>query len=48
MSFKPIKKKLKEYRKKKKRDTSLAFLEYRLESELESETKWELDLVPNP
>jgi hypothetical protein len=48
MSFKAVKKKLKEYRKKKKRDTGLDFLEYRLELELELETKRELDLVPNP
>ena len=47
MSFKPIKKRLKEYRKKKKRDTGLAFLEYGSESELESEIEQELDLVPN-
>jgi hypothetical protein len=48
MSFKAVKKKLKEYGKKKKRDTSLAFLEYGLESELESETEQELDPIPNP
>ena len=48
MSFKAVKKKLKEYGKKKRRDTGLAFLEYRSESGLESETKQELDLVPDP
>jgi hypothetical protein len=48
MSFKAVKKKLKEYKKKKKRDTRLAFLEYRSESESELETKQELDLVPDP
>jgi len=37
LSFKAIKKKLKEYGKKRKRDTGLEFLEYRLESELEPE-----------
>jgi hypothetical protein len=32
VSFKAVKKKLKEYGKKKRRDTSLEFLEYRSES----------------
>jgi hypothetical protein len=35
MSFKAVQKKLKEYRKKSKKDTGLDFLEYSLESELE-------------
>jgi hypothetical protein len=48
MNFKAIKKKLKEYRKKKKRDIGLDFLEYGSELELELETKRELDLVPDP
>jgi hypothetical protein len=52
VSFKAVKKKLKEYGKKKKRDTGLAFLEYgsesESESELESETERELDPVPDP
>jgi hypothetical protein len=48
MSFKAVKKKLKEYGKKKKRDTGLDFLEYGSESESESETERELDPVPDP
>jgi hypothetical protein len=56
MSFKAVKKKLKEYGKKKKRDTGLDFLEYGSESESESEIERELDLetereldpVPDP
>lgn len=48
MSFKAVKKKLKEYGKKNRRDTGLAFLEYGLELELESETERELDPVPDP
>lgn len=48
MSFKAVKKKLKEYGKKKKRDTGLAFLEYRSKLESESETERELDPVPDP
>jgi hypothetical protein len=49
LSFKAVKKKLKEYGKKKKKDTGLNFLEYGSESESESETEREreLDLVPN-
>jgi len=37
--FKAVKKKLKEYGKKRKRDTGLEFLEYRSESELEPESE---------
>jgi hypothetical protein len=43
-----MKKKLKEYGKKRKRDTRLEFLEYRLELGLELDTKRDLDLVPDP
>jgi hypothetical protein len=46
-----VKKKLKEYGKKKKRDTSLEFLEYSssLGLELEEQTgEREPNLVPNP
>jgi hypothetical protein len=43
-----VKKKLKEYGKKRKWDTGLEFLEYGSELGLELETKRELDLVPNP
>jgi hypothetical protein len=50
LSFKAVKKKLKEYGKKKKRDTGLDFLEYgsELESESESEIEREPSPVPNP
>jgi hypothetical protein len=46
-----VKKKLKEYSKKKKRDTSLEFLEYSSSLGLESEEQVgerEPNLVPNP
>jgi hypothetical protein len=48
VSFKAVKKKLKEYGKKSKRDTSLEFLEYRLALDSELEAEQELALVPNP
>jgi hypothetical protein len=46
VSFRAIKKKLKEYGKKRKRDTSLEFLEYGSVSNSDLET--ELALVPDP
>ena len=46
MSFKAVQKKLKEYSKKRKQDTSLDFLEYRSKSESEQET--EPTPVPDP
>jgi hypothetical protein len=48
LSFQAVKKKLKEYGKKRKRDTGLEFLEYGSESESELETERELNLVPDP
>jgi len=48
LSFQAVKKKLKEYGKKRKRDTGLEFLEYGSESGSESETGRELDPVPDP
>jgi hypothetical protein len=39
VSFKAVKKKLKEYDKKSKKDTGLAFLKYGSESESEAEAK---------
>jgi hypothetical protein len=39
VSFKAVKKKLNEYGKKSKKDTGLAFLEYRSESESELKAK---------
>ena len=49
MSFEAIKRKLKKYRKKNKKDTSLEFLEYSLELESDEENKGERGplLVPN-
>jgi hypothetical protein len=44
VSFRAVKKKLKEYRKKRKRDTGLEFLEYRSASDSDSET----ELAPVP
>ena len=52
VSFKAVKKKLKEYGKKKKRDTGLDFLEYESESDLEDEdtdiARREPDPIPDP
>ena len=48
MSFKAIKKKLKEYSKKSKKDTGLAFLKYGLESESESESEAEAKAKHKP
>jgi hypothetical protein len=48
VSFKAVKKKLKEYGKKSKKDTGLAFLKYRSESESESEAKAEARHEPEP
>ena len=45
MSFKAIQKKLREYRKKKKKDTGLEYLEYRLESEAKEEAESRLELI---
>jgi hypothetical protein len=47
LSFQAVKKKLKEYGKKRKRDTRLEFLEYGSESGSESETEREPDPVPD-
>ena len=52
LSFKAVKKKLKEYGKKRKRDTGLEFLEYGSESESEPEQEQEQgqeqDLIHEP
>jgi hypothetical protein len=48
VSFKAVKKKLKEYSKKSKKDTGLAFLEYGSESESESEAEVKARHEPEP
>jgi hypothetical protein len=48
VSFKAVKKKLKEYSKKSKKDTGLAFLKYRLELESELEAEAEARHEPEP
>jgi hypothetical protein len=48
VSFKAVKKKLKEYGKKSKKDTGLAFLEYKSKSESESEAEAEARHEPKP
>jgi hypothetical protein len=48
ISFKAVKKKLKKYGKKSKKDTGLAFLEYGSESESESEAEAEARHKPEP
>jgi hypothetical protein len=48
VSFKAVKKKLKEYDKKSKKDTGLAFLKYRSESEAEAEPEPEPEARHKP
>jgi hypothetical protein len=48
VSFKAVKKKLKEYGKKSKKDTGLAFLEYGSKSESESKAETEARHKPEP
>jgi hypothetical protein len=48
VSFKAVKKKLKEYRKKSRKDTRLKILKYRSESGLEEDKEEEKEPISDP
>jgi hypothetical protein len=48
ISFKAVKKKLKKYRKKSRKDTRLKILEYRLKSGSEGNKEREKEPTPDP